>query len=228
MQRLQAREMMAIERSGCSREHTAFVPTFLKPSFSTCVRSRTWSLTAARVTRQARCPAGVLPVKKLGLRCTLTKFEPFTVRPSLKLPVTVLGIAGVLAGAGGGAGKVFAVPVGLLGVFLVVNAGFLLRFRFGPDAIEVWKRGAADSVQPTAGDDAALRGYRYVRGWHYDRIEYWKLWWPRFPVLFYFRESESYDGRGSIHFLPVVFDAQQWLQGFSERTQRKDSGRFRY
>jgi hypothetical protein len=146
----------------------------------------------------------------------------------LTLPLAVLGLAGVLAGTGGGAGKVFAVPIGLLGVFLVANASFLLRFRFGPDAIEVWKRGASGESPPVEAADEALNGYRYVRGWHYDRIEYWKLWWPRFPVLFYFRETESYDGRGSIHFLPVVFDTQQWLRGFSERTQRKETGRFRY
>ncbi|KAK4532406.1 hypothetical protein CCYA_CCYA12G3263 [Cyanidiococcus yangmingshanensis] len=162
------------------------------------------------------------------LRCTLTPYEPFTVRPNLTLPLVVLGLSGVLAGAGGGAGKVFAVPVGLLGVFLVINAGLLLRFRFGPDSIEVWRRGSSGESQVAGVKDAALDGYHYVRGWHYDRIEYWKLWWSRFPVLFYFRETESYDGRGSIHFLPVVFDTQQWLRGFEERTQRKETQRFRY
>ncbi|KAK4537468.1 hypothetical protein CDCA_CDCA12G3493 [Cyanidium caldarium] len=197
------------------------------------VRGRPSSVTPAALS--PRRTASLLPALRMQAADPSTDteqtHEPFVVRPDLKLSAGVLALTALLATQAGGVGKVAAVPLGMLGVFLAVNTTSLIRFRFGPDAIEVWKRGppGADDppLPPSELPPPELRNWHKVRGWHYRNIVYWKLWWPRVPILFYFRETESYDGRGSIHFLPMIVQADVWKRAFEERTVRiRDN--FRY
>lgn len=45
-----------------------------------------------------------------------------------------------------------------------------------------------------------FRGDQLIRRFPYQDWQSWKIFWPRFPVLFYFKEVKS------IHFLPILFD----------------------
>jgi len=70
----------------------------------------------------------------------------------------------------------------VFGLFLLLQTA-LLRLEFAPDALLVWRQ------------TSLLRRFPYT---HWLG---WKLFWPGLPILFYFREQ------GSIHLLPVLFDA---------------------
>jgi hypothetical protein len=73
--------------------------------------------------------------------------------------------------------------VALFGLFLGVQAA-TLRLRFSESALDIY------------------RGERCIRQFPYQDWQHWRVFWPSFPVLLYFREVNS------IHFLPVLFDAK--------------------
>jgi hypothetical protein len=75
-----------------------------------------------------------------------------------------------------------ALVVGLFGLFLLVQSQ-ILRLELGPEALVVWRQ------------QQELRRFPY-----HDWLN-WTVFWPRLPVLFYFRERQS------IHLLPMLFDA---------------------
>ena len=76
-----------------------------------------------------------------------------------------------------------ALVVGLFGLFLLVQSQ-ILRLELGPEALVVWRQ------------QQELRRFPY-----HDWLN-WTVFWPRLPVLFYFREQQS------IHLLPMLFDAE--------------------
>jgi hypothetical protein len=47
------------------------------------------------------------------------------------------------------------------------------------------------------------RGETRIRRFPYTDWQNWRLWWPGFPILLYFREVQS------IHFLPILFSPTQ-------------------
>ena len=75
-----------------------------------------------------------------------------------------------------------ALVVSLFGLFLLIQSQ-ILRLQFSADALLVW------------------RGDTVLRRFPYSEWLSWTVFWPPLPVLFYFREQRS------IHFLPVLFDA---------------------
>ncbi len=77
-----------------------------------------------------------------------------------------------------------ALVVGLFGLFLLVQTA-LIRLRFTATALEVYRSGTE------------------IRRFPYTEWEEWQIFWQSVPILFYFREVNS------IHFLPMLFDAQQ-------------------
>lgn len=54
----------------------------------------------------------------------------------------------------------------------------------------------------TATDLEVYRSQQKFRTFPYKEWQDWKVFWFSFPILFYFKEVKS------IHFLPVLFDAQ--------------------
>jgi hypothetical protein len=42
----------------------------------------------------------------------------------------------------------------------------------------------------------------------------WELWWPSFPVLVYFKETQT-KPEGQIHFFPVIFVSLSQGRGYS-------------
>jgi hypothetical protein len=77
--------------------------------------------------------------------------------------------------------------VAVFGLFLLLQTR-LLRLEFGGDALLVWRQ------------------QTLLRRFPYQEWLSWTIFWSGLPVLFYFREQ------GSIHFLPVLFDATSLRQ----------------
>ena len=95
-----------------------------------------------------------------------------------------------------------------LGIFISVVGGFLtmqtarLRFRFTSSAIDVLRvRGLSDTGTESgkivdveadvAGAGGAIRQTsRAVGPWKFSKIVNWDFWWPGFPVLAYFKETQ--------------------------------------
>jgi len=116
-----------------------------------------------------------------------------------------------------------------LGIFISVVGGFLtmqtarLRFRFTSSAIDVLRvRGLSDtgSESEKAGKLATDAGdadvttketARAVGPWKFSSIANWDFWWPGFPVLAYFKETQVKED-GQRHFLPVIMDGKALYQ----------------
>lgn len=84
-------------------------------------------------------------------------------------------------------------PAGLVlaifSIFLFIQTA-ILQLTFSADALLVTRRSwGAPAVE--------------IKRFPYKEWQYWQIFWPRFPVLFYFREINS------IHFLPMLFNANQ-------------------
>lgn len=103
------------------------------------------------------------------------------------------------------------IPVVLLGVLFAVQS-VRVRFVFGPRKFSV--------AQQTG------KGLEIIRGWAYDGIVNWEFWWKGLPVLTYFKEKESYAGRGSVHFFPVVCDGKGLLEELKRRTPHLEKAEY--
>ncbi|BBL85897.1 hypothetical protein PMYN1_Chma85 (chromatophore) [Paulinella micropora] len=55
------------------------------------------------------------------------------------------------------------------------------------------------------------RGNHLLRRFPYENWLHWRLFWPRLPILFYFREEKS------IHFLPIIFGVKKLRQELDQR-----------
>jgi hypothetical protein len=60
------------------------------------------------------------------------------------------------------------------------------------------------------------RGEKLIRRFPYREWQNWRIFWPGFPVLFYFKEINS------IHFLPILFDPKMLKACLEERCPRQD------
>ncbi|MCO5606524.1 hypothetical protein L7F22_060712 [Adiantum nelumboides] len=53
----------------------------------------------------------------------------------------------------------------------------------------------------------------------YSTFVNWELWWPNFPVLVYFKETQT-KPEGQVHFFPVIFNGKQLYNVMVERAGR--------
>ena len=127
-------------------------------------------------------------------------------RPSYNLASGFLIIGGILTYVGDGY-LLLGLPLTLLGAFLAFQT-FNVRFVFSEKKLNVMKKKGSE--------------LKFVRGWQYDKFTNWEVWWPRLPILCYFKEKESYNGRGSIHFFPVIFDGKQLVSCLQRNTLMKE------
>ncbi|KAG8376003.1 hypothetical protein BUALT_Bualt09G0017800 [Buddleja alternifolia] len=125
--------------------------------------------------------------------------------PDYRIPLVLLGMAGGFVYADNLAA---AVPLGLLGLLLLVQST-RVRFVFDGEALEV-KIG--DELQES-GENAFVGG---KNRWKYSTFVNWELWWPSFPVLVYFKETQT-KPEGQIHFFPVIFNGKQLYDVMVER-----------
>lgn len=81
------------------------------------------------------------------------------------------------------------IVLAIFSIFLFIQTA-ILQLTFSADALLVTRRSwGAPAVE--------------IKRFPYKEWQYWQIFWPRFPVLFYFREINS------IHFLPMLFNANQ-------------------
>ncbi|KAG2657747.1 hypothetical protein PVAP13_1KG170800 [Panicum virgatum] len=112
--------------------------------------------------------------------------------PDYRLPIAILGIAGAFAYADN---LLAAAPVGLLGLLLLFQ-----EVKVG------------DQLQES-GENVFVGG---KNRWKYSTFVNWELWWPQFPILVYFKETQT-KPEGQIHFFPVIFNGQQLYNVMVER-----------
>ena len=92
-------------------------------------------------------------------------------------------------------------PAGLVlaifSIFLFIQTA-ILQLTFSADALLVTRRSwGAPAVE--------------IKRFPYKEWQYWQIFWPRFPVLFYFREINS------IHFLPMLLNSNQLQSELKQR-----------
>ncbi|XP_066325540.1 uncharacterized protein [Miscanthus floridulus] len=125
--------------------------------------------------------------------------------PDYRLPIAILGIASGFAYADN---LVAAAPVGLLGLLLLFQTT-RVRFVFDNEALEVK---VGDQLQES-GENVFVGG---KNRWKYSTFVNWELWWPQFPILVYFKETQT-KPEGQVHFFPVIFNGRQLYDAMVER-----------
>ncbi|MCL7046964.1 hypothetical protein MKW94_000091 [Papaver nudicaule] len=146
-------------------------------------------------------------------KTSVVKRETVIPDPDYRLPVAFLGLAGGLAYTDNLIG---AVPVGLLGLLLLVQST-RVKFVFGDDALEV----KIGEQLEDSGENSFVGG---ENRWKYSSFVNWELWWPNFPILVYFKETQT-KPEGQIHFFPVIFNGKQLYDVMVERAgSSKTSG----
>jgi hypothetical protein len=88
-------------------------------------------------------------------------------------------------------------PVSLFGVFLLLQA-VMLRLQFTEIALDIYRSG------------------NLIRRFPYSEWYNWRIFWPKVPILFYFKEVKS------IHFLPIIFDAKTLTSCLEKYCPRRD------
>ena len=114
-------------------------------------------------------------------KATITS-EITELKPNFAIPVVLIVIAMALLPFS----KIGTGIVGILGLFLMIQT-FRIKLQFTQKALDVYN------------------GKTIIRSFPYEEWSNWRIFWTRFPILFYFREVNS------IHFLPVIFDSKTLL-----------------
>uniref|UniRef100_A0A7S0RJ06 Uncharacterized protein n=1 Tax=Chlamydomonas leiostraca TaxID=1034604 RepID=A0A7S0RJ06_9CHLO len=130
------------------------------------------------------------------------KRETMVLAPSYNLQASLIAIAAF-------AGYEGWYPVtglfGLLGVFLTIQAS-RISFIFDDEAFEIRRNGSETENVVVGG----------LNRWPYETFVNWELWWPAFPILFYFKETQT-KPEGQIHFFPIIFNGAQLYKVACER-----------
>ncbi|KAA8535092.1 hypothetical protein F0562_030095 [Nyssa sinensis] len=125
--------------------------------------------------------------------------------PDYRIPIVLLGAAGGLVYTNN---LLPAAPIGLLGLLLLFQTT-RVRFVFDEEALDV-KIG--DQLQES-GENVFVGG---ENRWKYSTFVNWELWWPSFPILVYFKETQT-KPEGQVHFFPVIFNGKQLYDVMVER-----------
>lgn len=133
---------------------------------------------------------------KTPVRETIVPDASFAIPGVLATVTAVSAYEGVLP---------LAAITGVLAAFLAFQAT-RVKFIFGPDALEV-RIGNAESENKFVGGE---------NKWAYDTFTNWEFWWPGFPILVYFKETQT-KPEGQIHFFPVIFNGKQVYDVMVER-----------
>uniref|UniRef100_A0ACD5YPR9 Uncharacterized protein n=1 Tax=Avena sativa TaxID=4498 RepID=A0ACD5YPR9_AVESA len=144
-------------------------------------------------------------VSVFGRKTKTATRETVVPDPDYRLPIAILGIAGAFAYADN---LLAAAPVGLLGLLLLFQTT-RVRFVFDDEALEV----KVGNQLQESGENVFVGG---KNRWKYSTFVNWELWWPQFPILVYFKETQS-KPEGQIHFFPVIFNGRQLYDTMVER-----------
>ncbi|CAA6660794.1 unnamed protein product [Spirodela intermedia] len=133
------------------------------------------------------------------------KVEVVIPDPDYRIPLVLLGSAGWLVYQDN---LLTAAPVGLLGLLLLFQTT-RVRFVFDEEALEV----KVGSELQESGENVFVGG---KNRWNYTSFVNWELWWPNFPILVYFKETQT-KPEGQVHFFPVIFNGKQLYDVMVER-----------
>ncbi|XP_060973118.1 uncharacterized protein LOC115725308 [Cannabis sativa] len=154
---------------------------------------------------QSRCYGNsVVVASVLGRKKTNTR-ETVIPDPDYRIPIVLLGLAGGLAYSNN---LLPAAPVGLLGALLLFQTT-RVRFVFDNEALEV----KVGNELQESGENVFVGG---KNRWKYSTFVNWELWWPNFPILVYFKETQT-KPEGQVHFFPVIFNGKQLYDVMVER-----------
>eukprot|EP00227_Mantoniella_beaufortii_P003685 CAMPEP_0197617602 /NCGR_PEP_ID=MMETSP1326-20131121/61115_1 /TAXON_ID=1155430 /ORGANISM="Genus nov. species nov., Strain RCC2288" /LENGTH=273 /DNA_ID=CAMNT_0043186497 /DNA_START=35 /DNA_END=856 /DNA_ORIENTATION=+ len=109
---------------------------------------------------------------------------------------------------------------GILGSFLALQAS-RVRFRFTDTDLDVVivDPGADDSVAAKLGTESS--GDNKLQGggankWSFESVVNWEYWFPGFPVLVYYKETQTRP-EGQPHFFPIIMDGKKLYEVMLER-----------
>ncbi|XP_050386777.1 uncharacterized protein LOC126802983 isoform X2 [Argentina anserina] len=148
---------------------------------------------------------GSLVVTSVFGRKVKTTRETVIPEPDYRIPIVLLGLSGGLAYTNN---LLPAAPVGLLGLLLLFQTT-RVRFVFDDEALEV----KVGEELETSGENVFVGG---KNRWKYSSFVNWELWWPNFPILVYFKETQT-KSEGQVHFFPVIFNGKQLYDVMVER-----------
>jgi len=134
-----------------------------------------------------------------------TKREVVIPEPSYNVPLALVGLSGLSAVGGN---LTLTGLFGVLGFFLLFQAQ-RVRFVFTDEDLQVL---IGDELEKS-GENAFVGG---ENKWKYDTFVNWEFWWPGFPCLVYFKETQT-KPEGQIHFFPIIMDGQQLYDVMVER-----------
>ncbi|KAI5072384.1 hypothetical protein GOP47_0012490 [Adiantum capillus-veneris] len=137
-----------------------------------------------------------------------TAKETIVPEPDYRIPIVLLGGAAALVYADN---MLAAAPVGLLGLLLLFQTT-RVRFVFDDEALEV----KVGEELTESGENVFVGG---KNRWKYSTFVNWEMWWPNFPVLVYFKETQTKPD-GQVHFFPVIFNGKQLYDVMVERAGR--------
>ncbi|KMZ61885.1 hypothetical protein ZOSMA_4G01740 [Zostera marina] len=148
-----------------------------------------------------------------SVRGNPTKREVVVPAADYRIPLVLLGLCGGFVYQDN---LLVAAPFGLLGLLLLFQTT-RVRFVFGEDALEL-KIG--EELQES-GENVFVGGENC---WKYSTFVNWEFWWPNFPILVYFKETQT-KPEGQVHFFPVIANGKQLYDVMVERAgSSKTSG----
>ncbi|XP_024979836.1 uncharacterized protein LOC112516834 [Cynara cardunculus var. scolymus] len=141
----------------------------------------------------------------IGKKAKIIKKETVVPDPDYRIPIVLLGLAGGLVYNDN---LLAAAPAGLLGLLLLFQTT-RVRFVFDDDSLEV----KVGQELEDSGENVFVGG---KNRWKYSSFVNWELWWPNFPILVYFKETQT-KPEGQVHFFPVIFNGKQLYDVMVER-----------
>jgi hypothetical protein len=123
----------------------------------------------------------------------MTPTETIELRPNYIIPAVLVLFALPVAIIS----KWFSLAIAIFGLFLTLQT-INIRLQFTETDLDVYRSG------------------NLIKRFPFAEWQNWRVFWPNFPVLFYFREVKS------IHFLPIIFDATMLKACLEQRCPRQD------
>mmetsp|Transcript_56157 Transcript_56157/g.132316 ORF Transcript_56157/g.132316 Transcript_56157/m.132316 type:complete len:324 (-) Transcript_56157:373-1344(-) len=124
----------------------------------------------------------------------------------LSLSVVCLGLY-LLKSQVTGFGMLFS----FVGAFLVLQT-IRLRFRFSENSLDVLRvdelSDDGKQISPSSSSSADPAGRKVAIGpWKYSSVTNWEFWWPGFPLIAYFKETQT-KKTGQRHFFFMIMDGK--------------------
>ncbi|KAF6151182.1 hypothetical protein GIB67_037390 [Kingdonia uniflora] len=166
---------------------------------------RKLNLSRRDMGRSCRHNGVVTALFQFGKKSAPPKIKTVIPEPDYRIPAVLLGLAGGLAYT---ENVLASAPVGLLGLLLLFQTT-RVRFVFDDKALEVKVGEELDE----SGENVFVGG---KNRWNYSSFVNWEIWWPNFPILVYFKETQT-KPEGQVHFFPVIFNGKQLYDVMVER-----------